>query len=95
MLGQGKSFGDAAQGYIGFDIENVSILLEPIEAGEFEAGRYLGFSLEVPDIESFYAHLKHEMSFTGPPKKQVWGGVMTHLTDCSGNTLSIVETDGQ
>jgi predicted enzyme related to lactoylglutathione lyase len=91
LLGQEKSFGDASDGYVGFVLENASILLEPIEAGEFEAGRYLGFSLEVPDIHAFYENLKGSATFTGPPEPQSWSGFMTHVSDSSGNTLSIVE----
>lgn len=87
----GKTFGDPDQGYVGFVLENVSVLLEHTEAGEFEAGRYLGFSLEVPNIMKFYEKLKGEVSFTGPPENQPWGGIMTHVTDNSGNILSIVE----
>ena len=93
LLGCQKAFGDVTQGYIGFAVENVSILLEPVEAGEFEAGRYLGFSFEVPDIHGFYEQLKGEVKFTGPPETQPWGGIMTHVTDSSGNVLSIVGVD--
>jgi predicted enzyme related to lactoylglutathione lyase len=91
LFGSGKTFGDETQGYIGFVLENVSVLLEPVESEEFEGGRYLGFSFEVPDIFSFYNHFKDGLHFTGPPKKQAWGGIMTHVTDTSENTLSIVE----
>ncbi len=91
LFGSGKTFGDTDQGFIGFVLENVSVLLEPTEAGEFEAGRYLGFSLEVPNILEFYESLKAQVQFTGPPENQPWGGIMTHVTDNSGNILSIVE----
>jgi len=91
LFGIGKTFGDETQGCIGFVLENVSILLEPIEAGEFDAGRYLGFSLEVPDVLSLYNRLNEVVRFSGPPQEQEWGGIMTHVTDSSGNTLSIVE----
>jgi hypothetical protein len=91
LFGIGKTFGNETQGYIGFTLENVSVLLEAIEAEEFEAGRYLGFSFEVPDVLSFYNRLKDKLVFTGPPQEQEWGGIMTHVTDTSGDTLSIVE----
>jgi hypothetical protein len=91
LLGQEKSFGDASHGYLGFVLENVSVLLEPIEGVEFGAGRYLGFSLEVADIHDFYEKLNGTVAFTGPPEPQPWGGIMTHVTDASGNILSIVE----
>lgn len=91
LLGRSKSFGDAGVGYIGFGLDNVTVLLEYVEPGEFEGGRYLGFSLEVPDIEAFYAELVDKVAFTGPPEKQAWGGIMTHVRDVSDNTLSIVQ----
>ena len=94
LLGQEKSFGDTSHRYIGFVLENVSVLLEPIEVGEFEAGRYLGFSLEVPDIHEIYDKLSGMANFTGPPESQPWGGMMTHVSDSSGNILSIVEITG-
>ena len=89
-----KSFGSSTDGYVGFNLENVTILLEPSQEGEFESGRYLGFSLEVEDIESFYSNMKQRgVRFTGPPEKQAWGGTITHVEDCSGNIFSIVKVD--
>jgi predicted enzyme related to lactoylglutathione lyase len=88
-----KAFGDTNQGFLGFVLENVNVLLEPAETGEFEAGGYLGFSLEVPDIMAFYENLRDEVAFSHPPEKQTWGGIMTHVTDSSGNVLSIVEVN--
>ena len=92
LLDLEKTFGSVQERYIGFRLENVTVLLEPVEEGEFEAGRYLGFSLETEDIESFYDTMKNQgVKFTGSPEKQVWGGVMTHIEDCSGNVFSIVQ----
>lgn len=91
LLETQKTFGGGSQGYVGFVIENVTLLLEPVEAVEFEAGRYLGFSLEVSDINAFYERLRRDVRFAGPPETQLWGGVMTHVTDSSNNVLSIVE----
>ena len=92
LFGIGKSFGSASEGYVGFGLENVSVLLEPVEAGEFESGRYLGLSFEVPDIGDFYERQRNAMRFIGPPEVQFWGGTMAHVADSSGNVLSIVET---
>lgn len=91
LLEQDASFGSSSLGYIGFRLENVTLLLEGAEPGEFECGRYLGFSLAVADIAGFHARLAQDIAFTGPPEEQVWGGVMTHVRDLSGNTLSIVQ----
>jgi predicted enzyme related to lactoylglutathione lyase len=91
LLGRTKAFGGEEEGYVGFDLDNVTILLELEEAGEFEAGRYLGFSIEVDDIERLYRELKDRIAFVAPPEKQPWGGTMAHVEDTSGNSLSIVE----
>lgn len=90
-LGLQRIFGSIADGYIGYALDNARLLLESHEEGDFEAGRYLGFSLVAEDIDAFYeAARARGVSFTGPPQKQSWGGVMTHVTDCSGNVFSIV-----
>ena len=92
LLEREKAFGSAQESYTGFNIDNVTVLLEPTEEGEFEAGHYLGFSLETEDIDSFYLAMKERgVKFTGTPIKQAWGGMMTHIEDCSGNTFSIVQ----
>ena len=47
LLGLEKSYGSSGEGYVGYKIENADILIENEEDGEFESGRYLGFSIEV------------------------------------------------
>ena len=57
-------------------------------------GRFLGFSLEVKDMDNFYQKsIELGIIFTGPPEEQVWGGIMTHVIDCSGNTFSVVQVE--
>ncbi|MFC3153466.1 VOC family protein [Litoribrevibacter euphylliae] len=91
-LGMNKVFGSESEGFIGYQLDNVQVLLEPEEIGEFECGKYLGFSLEVSDINNFYGSAKENgVIFTGVPVKQDWGGTMTHVVDCSSNTFSIVQ----
>ncbi len=88
----GKDFGSENEGYVGYRLDNVTVLLEPEEPGEFECGRYLGFSLSVSDLEYFYECAKSRgVNFTASPERQPWGGVMTHIIDSSGNTFSIIE----
>lgn len=92
LLGLEKSYGSPNEGYVGYKIENADILIENEEDGEFESGRYLGFSIEVPDINKFYrSSSSRGVTFTGPPEQQAWGGVMTHVEDCNGNSFSVVE----
>ena len=93
-LGLHKVFGSANDGFIGYQLDNVQLLLEVEEIGEFECGRFLGFSLEVDDIHSFFETLiQRDVRFTGPPEPQFWGGLMTHIIDCNNNTFSIVQTN--
>ena len=94
-IGLTKAFGGIEQGYVGFQLENSQLLVEPQEQGEFECGRYLGFSVEVEDIYLFYSECqKRGVTFTGPPEAQHWGGVMTHAKDCNGNTFSVIQSMG-
>ncbi len=94
LLGLEKSFGSPSEGHVGYKIENANILIENEEDGEFESGRYLGFSIEVPDIDNFYRSLSSRgVTFTGPPEAQAWGGIMTHVEDCNGNSFSVVQID--
>ena len=91
-IGWPEVFGSPEEGYIGFDLDGALALLEPEETGEFESGRYLGFSVSVPDLTLFYKEArKRGVSFTGSPEPQSWGGLMAHIIDNSGNTFSIVE----
>lgn len=94
VLGLTRAFGSAKEGYIGFRLENGTILLEPVDEDEFASGRYLGFSLRTEDIRRFYREsLERGITFTGPPMPQPWGGIMTHVEDCNGNIFSIVQVD--
>ena len=59
-------------------------------------GRFLGFSLEVKDMDNFYQKsIELGIIFTGPPEEQVWGGIMTLVIDCSGNTFSVVQVENK
>ncbi len=91
-LGLDKIFGTADDGFIGYQLDNIQLLLEIEEKGEFECGTFLGFSLEVDNIDIFYATAqKQGVHFTGPPEKQSWGGLMAHIIDSSKNTFSVVQ----
>ena len=92
LIGLERTFGGVEEGYVGFQLENAQLLLETQEHGEFECGRYLGFSVEVEDIFQFHSELQRRgVAFTSAPKQQDWGGIMTHIKDCSGNTFSVVQ----
>ncbi|WP_040307400.1 VOC family protein [Agarivorans albus] len=91
-LGLTKVFGTVSEGYIVFQIDNAQLLLELEEKGEFESARFLGFSIEVSNILQLYNTLTERgVLFTGPPEKQSWGGLMTHIIDCNENTFSFIQ----
>ena len=47
-------------------------------------------------MDHFYQKsLELGKNFTGPPEEQVWGGIMTHVIDCSGNTFSVVQVENK
>ncbi|WP_221887238.1 VOC family protein [Pseudoalteromonas luteoviolacea] len=87
-----KVFGSESEGVVGFKLGDIDVLLEPQEKGEFEAERYLGFSVEVENIDDFYQQkLALGVRFTGVPEVQSWGAKMTHIIDPSGNSFSVIE----
>jgi lactoylglutathione lyase len=54
-------------------------------------GRFVGVSLEVPDIFATCKILAERgVDFVGPPEKQPWGGVLAHLRDPDGNVLTLL-----
>ncbi|KZN65037.1 VOC family protein [Pseudoalteromonas luteoviolacea] len=92
QLGLKWAFGDVADAVIGFKLGEIDLILEPEEKGEFAASRYLGFSVEVTNIDVFYQQKKAlGVCFTGMPEIQPWGAKMTHIIDPSGNSFSVIE----
>ena len=60
------------------------------DEGRALVGRFVGVSLEVPDIFATYKILAERgVDFVGPPEKQLWGGVLAHLRDPDGNVLTL------
>ena len=48
------------------------------------------------DVFNFYQKsIELGIIFTGPPEEQVWGGIMTHVIDCSGNTFSVEQVENK
>ena len=73
------------------------LALERVDPLDEEAqalvGRFVGVSLQVPDIYTTYEELvKRGVEFVDPPEKQPWGGVLAHLRDPDGNILSLLGT---
>lgn len=80
---------------IGFDLGPV-LIVEDVSSEEDReerhlAGRYVGCSIEVDDIQATYSELVAKgVHFTAPPEKQEWGGTLAHFEDPSGNVLTLV-----
>ena len=53
ILGFNKLFGSIEEGFVGYRLDNIDIMIELQEPGEFECGNFLGFSLEVDIWVSF------------------------------------------
>jgi predicted enzyme related to lactoylglutathione lyase len=73
------------------------LALERVDPRDEEAqglvGRFVGVSLQVPDIFTTYKELvKRGVEFVDPPEKQPWGGVLAHLRDPDENILSLLGT---
>lgn len=71
------------------------LALERAEPDDAEAcelvGRFVGVSLEVPDIEATHETLvSRGVEFLAPPEKQPWGGVLAHFRDPDGNVLTLL-----
>jgi catechol 2,3-dioxygenase-like lactoylglutathione lyase family enzyme len=61
------------------------------EEGKALVGRFVGVSLQVPDIFATYDLLvERGVEFVAPPEKQPWGGVLAHLRDPDGNVLTLL-----
>ncbi len=52
-LGLSKLFGSDLEGFIGYKLDNVQVIIEPEEKGEFESARYIGFSIELANLNQF------------------------------------------
>jgi len=80
---------------IGFDLGPV-LIVEDVSSEEdlkerHLAGRFVGRSIEVEDIQATYSKLVAKgVHFTAPPEKQEWGGTLAHFEDTAGNVLTLV-----
>jgi predicted enzyme related to lactoylglutathione lyase len=71
------------------------LALERVDPSDQESkalvGRFVGVSLQVPDIPATYKILvERGVEFVAPPEKQPWGGVLAHLRDPDGNVLTLL-----
>ena len=94
-LGIPTSFRSDEMGWAQLATGEGQLALERAQPGDAESqalvGRFLGVSLQVPDIDATYATLvERDVEFLEPPAKQPWGGVLAHLRDPDGNVLTLL-----
>ena len=64
------------------------------DEGRRLVGRFVGVSLQVPDIAATYKKLvERGVEFLGPPERQPWGGILAHLRDPDGNVLTLLGSE--
>ena len=90
-----ERFRDDDIGWAEYDIGGPCLGLERIdtidEEGTALVGRFVGASLQVPDIDARYRALRARgVPFTAPPAIQPWGGKLAHFTDPDGNVLTLI-----
>lgn len=89
------AFRSDEMGWAQLDTGECNLALERMDPADPEAtdllGRYVGISLQVPDIHKTYERLRERgVEFEGPPAEQPWGGVLAHLKDPDGNILTLL-----
>jgi predicted enzyme related to lactoylglutathione lyase len=82
------------EGAAAFEVGGPAFIVEwEDRSGEEEslAGRFVGCSLSVDDIEAAYRDLTAKgAAFPVPPEKQPWGGTLAHFKDPCGNVLTLL-----
>jgi catechol 2,3-dioxygenase-like lactoylglutathione lyase family enzyme len=89
------SFRDDAIGWAQLAAGGADLALERVDTADPEAaaliGRFVGVSLQVPDVLAAYELLlAKSVDFVGPPERQPWGGTLAHLRDPDGNVITLL-----
>jgi catechol 2,3-dioxygenase-like lactoylglutathione lyase family enzyme len=78
----------------GLDGEDLVVEAVPVDAPAREralVGRFAGISFAVDDITAIHAQLAATgVHFSGPPERQLWGGILATLVDSDGDGLQLV-----
>jgi len=95
VLGIPTTFRSDDMGWAQLATGEAQLALERADPADAEAcelvGRFVGVSLEVPDIQASYERLRDRgVPFLEPPAKQAWGGVLANLRDPDGNILTLL-----
>jgi catechol 2,3-dioxygenase-like lactoylglutathione lyase family enzyme len=80
------------QGWAELAVDGAHLALDRAEPGDADlVGRFVGASLQVPDVAATYQLLRTRgVEFLGPPEKQEWGGTLAHFKDPDGNVLTLL-----
>jgi len=94
-LGMPVGFANEDMGWAEITVGESRLGLERVAPGDPESsaltGRFLGVSLNVPDIAATYSELRARgVEFLAPPEKQPWGGTLAHFKDPEGNVLTLL-----
>ena len=91
-LGLQEAGGSIKRGFLIFEIGGITLIIEEASGDPNLIGRFVGLSFETKDILALYKSLKSKgVEFEDPPRKQKWGGMLTHFKDVSGNILTLVQ----
>lgn len=95
-LGLELEFKDDGFGWAEFSVGSAKLGIERATPDDAAlVGRFLGISLQVDNVEQSYQSLKAKgVEFTAPPETQIWGGVLAHFKDPSGNILTLMSEPG-
>ena len=93
-LGLGVTYQSAELGWAQLDTGECNLAIERLARDDEEApglvGRFVGVSLQVPDIHALHEELVGKgVEFLGPPTKQPWGGTLANFRDPEGNVLTL------
>lgn len=92
-LGIPSVFASAEMGWAELATGEGKLALERASDAEARAlaGRFVGVSLAVDDIEATYRTLTSRgVEFMAPPATQPWGGTLAHFKDPDGNVLTLL-----
>ncbi len=94
-LGLKERFRNDEFGWAEYDLGGPCFGIERVQPGDADgealAGRFVGVSLRVDNIDEVYESLKAKgVKFTSPPGKQDWEGALAHFQDPDGNVLTLL-----
>jgi predicted enzyme related to lactoylglutathione lyase len=94
-LGIPAAFRSDELGWAQLATGEAQLALERLDPGDPEAaalvGRFVGVSLQVPEIDALHRTLSERgVEFLSPPERQPWGGILAQLKDPDGNVITLL-----